>query len=242
MFPTSSTWKHLSSRCYTTTMTVTFNQREELAPTVWQYTFAPERPVDFVAGQYATFHVLQPLPDSRGPSRTFTLTSLPGEASISFVAKFIAPLSPYKQALQALQPGDKLRIDDAMGDLVLPKSVEAPLVFIAGGIGMASYASMLTLLTRQKEQRSIFLFYALRNRREQIFRELSLAYPLELLQTIIAPNRLSAQEILDSTPPSALIYLSGSQKFVEGLRTDLLALSVSASRIVYDYFDGYTEL
>jgi len=223
-------------------MRLRFSEREELAPYIWQYHFQPERPVDFVAGQYADFHFLTPLYDPRGQSRTFTLTSLPGEERVSFIVRFGDPLSPYKQALAALQPGDELRLDEAMGDLVLPKLASTPLVFIAGGIGLASFASMLQLLTNQREQRPIFLFYALRSRREQILSELLSGYPLELKQLVYAPNRLTAQEIVDSTPPQSLYYLSGSQRFVEGLRADLTALGTPHEQIVFDYFDGYAEL
>jgi len=223
-------------------MTICFERREELAPTIWQYYFRPERPIDFVAGQYAEFQLLQPLGDPRGQQRTFTLTSLPDDELVSFVVKCTAPLSPYKQALAQLQPGTELRLGEAMGDLILPKLSSQPLVFVAGGIGMASFASMLTLLSRRQEQREIYLFYALRSRREQIYRELIDGYPLALKQLIYAPNRLQAEEIASSTPPDALVYLSGSQRFVEGLRSDLAALGTPHERIVFDYFDGYAEL
>lgn len=223
-------------------MQVRFVKREELAPYIWRYSFATDTPYDFVAGQYTDFHIPSPLTDPRGRSRVFTLTSLPGENELSFVAKFLEPMSPYKQALQALKPGDELKLDDAMGDLVLPKLASVPLVFVAGGIGMASFVSMLAQLTRDKEERQIFFFYALRSRTEVIYRDLIEGYPLAHKQFVYAPNRLQAEEILATTPPDALIYLSGSQKFVEGLRADLEALGIDRSRIVFDYYDGYAEL
>jgi ferredoxin-NADP reductase len=223
-------------------MMIRFVRREELAPTIWQYYFTAERQVDFVAGQYAEFQLLGDFNDPRGRARTFTLTSLPDDEQLSFIVKIVAPLSPYKQVLTRLTAGDEVRIGDAMGDLILPKLLSQPLVFVAGGIGMASFVSMLTLLTKRQEQRDIYLFYALRSRREQIYSELTNGYPLALKQLIYAPNRLSAQEIIDSTPPNALIYLSGSQRFVEGLRAELAALGVAHEQIVFDYFDGYAEL
>lgn len=223
-------------------MKVFFERREEIAPGIWQYWFRPERTPDFVPGQYVDLHLAGVPDDPRGPSRTFSITSLPTDPSVTFVLKHFELQTPYKHALQALQPGDEARIDDAMGDVVLPKSPDIPLVFAAGGIGLASFASIFQDLLARREERQIFLFYTLRSRREQIFRELTDAYPLALNDIIIAPNRLSAQHIKDSTPPEALIYLSGSQKFVEGLRTDLAALGTPHEQIIFDYFDGYTEL
>jgi len=229
-------------RWYTTSMQVFFERRKELAPGIWQYYFRPERTVDFVPGQYVDVYISSTVNDPRGTSRTFSLTSLPSDSSISFITKHFELQTPYKQALQHLAEGDSVRIGEAMGDLVLPKSPDTPLVFVAGGIGMASYASMLKDLLNRKEERPVFLFYVLRSRREQIFRELTDAYPLALKDIALAPNRVSGQDIIDTTPPNALVYLSGSQNFVEGLQTELESLGVPRSRIVFDYYDGYVEL
>lgn len=223
-------------------MKLWFVRRQELAPDIWEYYFRPERPVDVIPGQYADFHLTGLLNDPRGQSRTFSLTSLPDDPLVSFVARFTPPLSPYKQALQALQPETELRMDDAMGDLVLPKLPTIPLVFVAGGIGIASFAAMFKQLLHDREERQLFLFYALRARNQYIYRDIISSYPLALNSTTIAPHRLAATEIIGSTPPDALLYLSGSQRFVEGLRTDLGALGVAHERIVFDYFDGYAEL
>jgi ferredoxin-NADP reductase len=223
-------------------MQVFFERRQEVAPGIWQYWFRPERPVDFVPGQYVDLQLTGVIGDPRGASRVFSFTSLPSDPSVSFVLKHFELQTPYKHRLQALQPDDTATINDAMGDLVLPKSPAVPLVFVAGGIGIASFASMLQDLLARREERQIFFFYALRSRREQIFRDLTDGYPLALKSIAIAPNRLTGQEIVDSTPPDAQIYLSGSQKFVEGLRTDLAGLDIAHEQIVFDYFDGYAEL
>lgn len=224
-------------------MRVNFVQRRELAPFIWQYDFRPEGSYSYIAGQYADFHFVKPLRhDPRGQSRTFTLTSLPGDNLLSFVVKFPSPCSPYKQALQQLQPGDEMRVNEALGDLVLPKLSSVPLVFMAGGIGMASFAGMLQQLLQAKEERPIYFFYMLRSRTDQIFRELTDAYPLQLKQIILAPNKLHAQEVLDSVPPNSLLYISGTQRYTEALRDEFEQLGTPRSSIVFDYYDGYAEL
>lgn len=223
-------------------MQVRFEQREEIAPSIWQYQFRPEQTVDFVPGQYIDLFLRDVAHDPRGGSRTFSITTLPTDPSFAFITKHFELQTPYKHTLQQLTKDASAHISDAMGDLVLPKSTDIPLVFVAGGIGIASYASMLRDLLVRKEERPVFLFYAMRSRREQLFRELTDAYPLQLFDIVLSPNRLTAQEIIDSTPPEALLYLSGSQHFVEELRTDLEELGVLRSRIIFDYYDGYVEL
>jgi len=216
--------------------------REELAPAIWQYYFRSARPLDFVPGQYADFVLPNVHGDPRGPSRVYTMTSLPGEKLVSFVLKMPEPHSAHKQALIELKPGDPAQVRESMGDLILPKDPNQPLVFIAGGIGMAAYVSMLKHLLQRREERQIYFFYSLRTRQEQIFKELLASYPLKLNTLTITPNRLTGKQVVDSTPPDAFIYISGGQKFVEELRINLEYLGKPRSSIVFDYFDGYAEL
>jgi len=223
-------------------MKVFFERRVELAPSIWEYFFRPERPIDFVPGQYAGLSLPGVTGDPRGSRRVFTFTSLPSDELASFVLKIPEPHTQYKEILSHLSPGTECKIDDAMGDLILPKSPAQPLVYIAGGIGVASYASMFKQLLAAKEERPIYFFYAMRSRTEQIFRELCDAYPLQLKQLVYAPNRLTAQEIKDSTPPDSFLYLSGSQRFVESLKSELESLGTPRSSIVFDYYDGYVDL
>jgi len=223
-------------------MRLSFVKREELVPTIWEYFFKPERPIDYVPGQYVDIFLDDVRDDPRGKNRVFTLTSLPTDEFISFVVQFPEPHSIYKQHLELLQEGDPARCNNAMGDLILPKDPARPLVFIAGGIGVASYASMFKKLLAKREERPIFFFYALRSKYEQIFKDLTNAYPLQLKTVAIAPNRLTAKQIVDSTPPDALIYISGSQRFVEGLRLSLETLDKERNDIVFDYYDGYVDL
>ncbi|MBC7581410.1 FAD-dependent oxidoreductase [Aeromicrobium sp.] len=223
-------------------MQLTFVKREELSPCVWEYYFKPERAIDYVPGQYIDVILDNVEDDPRGRGRVFTLTSLPSDELLSFVVKFQEPVSLYKQYLELLQEGDRAHCNNAMGDLILPKDTARPLVFVAGGIGIASYASMLKKMLAKREERDVYLFYALRSKYEQIFKDLLNSYPLQLKTIVIAPNRLSAQQIMHSSPPNALIYLSGSERFVEGLSQNLETLGVDQSQMVYDYFEGYDEL
>jgi ferredoxin-NADP reductase len=223
-------------------MQLSFEKREELAPTIWKYYFRPERPLDFVPGQYLSVGIPTVQNDPRGSSRVYTLTSQPADELMSFVLKVPEPHSPHKEALIQLQPGDHAQCNESMGDLILPKDASQPLVFVAGGIGIASFVSILEYLLVRKEERQIFMFYALRERQEQIYTDLLNSYPLALKTIVISPNRLTAQQIIDSTPPEALLFISGSQRFVEELRLNFEQLGKPRSQIVFDYYDGYTEL
>lgn len=161
---------------------------------------------------------------------------------LSFIVKILDPHSLYKSALSELASGAMVTVGESMGDLVLPKDPRQPLIFVAGGIGIASYASVLKQLTASKEIRSISLFYSLRDSKELILSDLIDGYSFQTKQIIVAPEQLSAAQVKKNVPEGALVYISGSQNFVEVLRTDLEALGVPRAQIVFDYYDGYAEL
>jgi ferredoxin-NADP reductase len=226
-------------------MRVFFEKREELTTNVWHYFFLPERPLGYIPGQYVDFRIPHENPDNRGTSRTFTLTSLPSEKHLSFAVKFEEPSSTYKRALMALKPGDAVTITDAMGDVVLPKSSNVPLTFAAGGLGVASFVSMMRWLTEQNEQRDINLLYAIRDPSVLLFREVFDAYQFPIGLKLFSPTtqRLSAETIAGHAQQDGLIYLSGSERFVESLRDELQNdFKASHEQIIYDFFDGYDDL
>jgi ferredoxin-NADP reductase len=222
-------------------MQVFFESRRELAPTIWEYSFRPARIVDFVPGQYVDVRLPQVKNDPRGSGRTLTIVSLPSEASLRFVVKHSENESFYKQTLSALKPGAEATITDAMGDVVLPKLGSIPLVFVAGGIGLASFISILRSLESSGEHRNISLLYGRRARHELIYPELLKSFPFAHKQLLVSPQRILAKDILAAAGSEAMIYISGSQKFVEELSLQLRQHGIGNERIVFDYFDGYRD-
>lgn len=228
-------------------MHVVFEQKQELVPGIWEFYFKPERPLDYIPGQYVDLRLPHEHADNRGASRTFSLTSLPDEPFISFAVKIETPCSTYKQVLRALQPGDTATITDAMGDVVLPKDPRVPLVFVAGGLGIASFVSSTRWLTKHKERRPITLLYAVRNEGDILFEDIFNAYQFPIKRTLFTPGqrpvRISAALIAEQLVPDSLLYISGSERFVEGLRQELQRdFGVPNEKIIYDFFDGYSEL
>lgn len=223
-------------------MQMQFLGKKRVTGSVWQYDFTPERPLDYIPGQYVAVHLPQVENDARGKSRTFSLTSLPSERLLSFVSYYPEPATPYKQILQSLRPGDMGTVDDAMGDVILPKLPTVPLLFIAGGIGMASYVSMLRELQRTNETRHIDLLYALRHPEDDAFADLVDSFPFASKQRFVRPERLHLRNVRPLVAPDTLIYLSGSQDFVESLRAGLRENGTPNSRVIFDFFDGYADL
>jgi ferredoxin-NADP reductase len=223
-------------------MIAVFVRREELAPGIWQCFLVPERPLQYVAGQYLEIRLDDISNDPRGPGRTMTLTSLPSESEISFVYRFDLPASPHKQKMHSMQPGTRVYLGDVMGDLVLPKLPSVPLVYVAGGIGMASFTGMMRELQQNNETRTVHLFYSLRSEHDDAFRKQVDTFPFTSRQRFIRPNYLNADDVAKVTTDDSLVYISGSERFVIGLRNSLHALGYGHQQIIFDFFDGYKEL
>jgi ferredoxin-NADP reductase len=218
---------------------IVFLGRTELAPGVWKFDFRPLRPIEFVPGQYSHL-ALRSVPHER--ARAFTWISHPTEPVLSFITRLDNPASEYKQALFALQPGDPCHIDEPMGDAVLPRLATTPLVFAAQGIALASYVSIFTECVQSDLPHPITLFWARRGEDNPLEKLIPGEVPNLTRHNILYPERLSANDILAHVEPTSLLYLSGSQVFVETLGAELEVAGLLRERIIYDYYEGYASL
>ena len=234
-------------------------QWENQSQTIGSFFFQPDAPFYFTPGQYTSFISPHDDPDKRGQSRTMTLTSLPSDKFISMTTKFIpGKSSSYKQSLLALQPGDAAAITDAMGDLVLPLDDSIPLVFVAGGVGIASYVSIIRWLAERHDGRDITLLYSVSRVGDILFQTDFNSYSDGTLRKILftsdqsfassqwsgehIPGRITARHIMEYASPNAQIYLSGGESMVEGLHHSLEKdFGVPQYRLVFDFFDGYND-
>lgn len=217
--------------------------KTQLAADIWEFRFVRPTGYDYIAGQYAQFHFPDLTDDQRGNMRTMSFTSHPDDDYLAFVTRLPETASPYKRHLATLQPSDNTVVDGALGDLILPRATNRPLIFVAGGIGIASFISMLTEVTKSTEERPITLLYALRGAEEKLFGEQLARFPFVSYRDYIAPERVDASTILSVAEQAyePLYYLSGTERFVEGLRHDLMHAGLSDSQIAFDYFTGYSE-
>ena len=106
--------------------------------------FAFERPAgfEFTAGQYLTITLHDPLyTDEKGNSRTFSIASPPQDAGRLVIATRMTG-SALKRSLAEAPLGTPVSIFGPAGDFTLGPD-PTPVVFIAGGIGITPFRSML---------------------------------------------------------------------------------------------------
>lgn len=220
------------------------------ADNIRTFFFKPEKPVHYTAGQFAEWRLEHSKPDNRGVKRWFTISSPPSSEFVTITTKHTAEHgSSFKKALFAMKPGDEIQMSDPMGDFVLPKLIQTPLVFVAGGIGITPFHSILGWLSDNKEERPIKLLYGVSNEDEIIFQDTFDKAGVHATIVVSDPEpawggergRLTAELIvgLEKLSEDTLIYVSGPEPMVEALEKDLKKAGIKKSQLVLDLFPNY---
>jgi ferredoxin-NADP reductase len=100
--------------------------------------------------------------DDEGNARTFSLAASPNhKETIMFATRMRS--SAFKNNLKNMPLGTILDITAAQGSFTLGKTPSKPVVFLAGGIGITPFRSMVEWAVEQKNHVPVSLFYSNRN-------------------------------------------------------------------------------
>jgi ferredoxin-NADP reductase/Na+-translocating ferredoxin:NAD+ oxidoreductase RnfD subunit len=226
---------------------LTLKEKIRLTPDTFDFVFSPDRRINFTPGQYMEFTLEHPNSDSRGNRRYLSLASSPTENNIRIGVKFGSPPSSFKKNLLSLMPGQKVFAGQLIGDFTMPKNVKKKLVFVAGGIGVTPFRSMLKYLIDKKQKRDIVVIYLVRNRDEFVYTQV-LKQAQDDLGVKVIYNESSTQGHVDAPIIMGEIpdfrdrtfYVSGGHGVVSSFESILKVLQVPKRQIVTDYFPGFT--
>ncbi len=238
-----------------TTLALKLKGRVLLAPDTYEFIFSRPRKLAFAPGQYMEWTLGLQGPDSRGNRRYFTLASAPTENDLRLGIKFAKHSSSFKQAMLAMGKNDEIVASQLAGDFVLPEDPKQPCVFIAGGIGVTPFRSMIQYLLDTHQRRRITLFYASRSAGEIVYkpvfdraeRELGIRTVYTLTDTGNPPpnwegriGRISPEWIQKLVPDyrGCRFYISGPVSMVVDFQRTLQRLGVPPGQIKTDYFPG----
>lgn len=203
--------------------------------------FRPECPLRHIAGQFIELTLPHADMDSRGYKRWFTISSAPGHELFTITARLASHSSSFKRTLWGLQTGDEVDISEPMGDFVLPKDAARRLVFVAGGIGITPFHSIIQWLEDTKQSREIQFVYSVRQADDKIFWEL---FNKEYIQrtALIGESRLTAKEInkLIGGIADKQIFISGPEPMTEAIVEQFKQdFGLTQDQLITDYFPGY---
>ncbi len=231
---------------------LTLERIEKKAHGCFDYVFASNRPVSFAAGQYLDWTMDVTKPDDRGNRRSFTIASAPSEDKLRLGVKFYAQPSAFKKSLLAMKPGDVIYGSQLAGSFVLPKSHDEKLAFIAGGIGVTPFRSMIQHMVDEQQKRSVVLLYGNNKANEIAYSDVFNQAERELgLRTVYAVAEDAKHNMHSGFIDAALIqrempdykdrtfYISGPRGMVVKFQKTLGELGISKSRIKTDFFPGF---
>jgi len=223
-------------------MKLTLKEKRPEIEGVKTFIFEPEAPINWQPGQYMHYVLDHPNPDDRGTERYFTIASAPFEKHIQITTRFDGEReSSFKQALDAMNPGDQIEADGPRGSFTLREG-EHHHVFVAGGIGITPYRSMLAQLEHEGRDVRIDLLYANRDNNfvfgEELKRMQQSHPSFQILEFV--DRRIGEpdfQKYLNYQ--SAVFYLSGPRSMVEAYEGLMAEQGIDKSVVMTDYFPGY---
>ena len=210
--------------------------------------------VEFKAGQYFWVTLLDPpYDDEKGPRRHITAVTSPNDRGVLGLATRVRE-SAFKRSLAELPVGSEADVEQPKGEFLLPEDTQQPYVFIAGGIGITVFRSMLRYIAEENLPHRVTLVYSNRDRESTAFleelHELEQAIPnLRVVFTMTddpgwdgETRRIDApmlRDHLDADLGSFTYLIAGPPKMVEAMEGLLIAEGVPETQIRPERFSGY---
>ncbi len=211
---------------------------------------------EFKPGQFANFTLDSVITtDPGGITRTLSIASAPHEKDLMVAMRMRD--TGFKRIANELPIGASFLLEGPYGNLILHMDTARPAVFLAGGIGITPFRSMIRHATEVGSAHKIFLFYSIRRIEEgaflnelQEFQELNPRF--NFIPTITHPDRVPrdwrgelghiTEPMLNRWLPASqapIFYIAGPPGMVDGMRQMLCDALVSEDDIRAEEFAGY---
>ena len=230
--------------------------RDEVAEGTMAFYFEKPSRFDFKPGQSADLTLSNPPEtDAEGNTRTFSIASPPCENQLMFATRMRD--TAFKRSLRKVPLGTEVKIDLPMGSFTLHKNSSKAAVFLAGGIGITPFLSIVRQADHDRLPQKLHLFYS--NQRPEDAAFLDVLQMLEKtnpnFQLVCTMTEMSKstkewkgetgqinQEMLSrnlSDLQGPIYYIAGPPAMVADLRKMLVAANVDEDDIRTEDFPGY---
>lgn len=231
-------------------------RRERVAEATMAFYFSKPSGFRHEAGQSVVMTLVDPPEtDGEGDSRAFTIASAPHEPELMIATRMRD--TAFKRVLGAAPIGAAVRLDGPHGAMVLHDELDRPAVFLAGGIGITPFLSMVRHVVRQRMAHRIRLFYANRRPEDAAFlselQEMEVLAPgYRLIAVMSEPEgsalrwsgetghigrELLARHLTDLKSP--IYYFAGPPAMTAAMRAMLQEIGVGEQAMRYEEFYGY---
>lgn len=224
------------------------DEAKDIVSFVWQ----PEKNIDYKPGQYFYFTLPSlSIPDARGATRHFTLSSSPTETGFIQNTTKIRQESGYKETLSNLPIGTLIEGEGPNGTFVFDENEKGPELFIAGGIGITPFRSMIKYISDKNLQTQIYLLYTDTNEEDFAFKDelenVIKSHPNIHIEFIVS----SREGHLDETKINGYLtkwnlgakdftwWLCGPPPMVDAMEKIMGSLQIPFGKVRVEKFTGY---
>jgi ferredoxin-NADP reductase len=210
--------------------------------------------VDFRPGQYFFVTLLDPpYEDDKGPRRHISVVTSPTERGVLGLCTRLRDTA-FKRSLEELPLGAEVEVEPPKGKFVLPEDTSRPYVFVAGGIGITVFRSMLRYVADESLPYRITLVYSNRNVAETAFleelRELERGNPdFRLVLTMTddpewdgESRRIDAdffRDYLGEQLNDVTYLVAGPPGMVGAMKEALAEAGVAEEHVIAENYSGY---
>ncbi len=238
--------------------TLPFLNKEQESKDAYTFYFdrSSVKDFDFIAGNYIRITLTIPTPDDRGNSRYFSITSSPLDKNhLTVTARIIQ--SAFKKTLWSLEPGTEVQFFGPVGRFLLDETDTRQHVFLAGGIGITPFHSMLLYAAQKNLTTPMTLFVSFSTVEDMVFHDefmrIATEHPnIKVVYTITKPEESQkpwagetgriTKELISkyvSSPTSALYYMAGPVAMVMSMEEMIKGLNIPQEQVKKEQFSGY---
>lgn len=233
-------------------------RKEIVAEGTMLFRFTKPEGFSFLAGQSIDLTLVDPPEtDAEGVTRAYSLCSAPQEKELAIATRMRD--TAFKRVLGSLAPGAPLTFDGPFGSFFLHENARRPAVFLAGGIGITPFRSIILDWAARALPHSLFLFYS--NRRPEDAPFLAELQAISRPQFTLIATMTNAEQsaepwegergyidaaMVEKHVPrpkekgdSPIYYLAGPLAMVTAMRAMLGGMGVSGDDIRFEEFSGY---
>jgi ferredoxin-NADP reductase len=219
-------------------------EKKQETKDVTSFIFQSPEKIQWLPGQYLHYVLHHEPTDDRGSDRWFTNSAAPFENNIRITTRYATEVSStFKQKLFSLKEGKSIEFSVISGDFTLDVP-EDNHVFIAGGIGVTPFRSILKQLDHDKKPINVTLLYANRDQ-DVVFKDeleaIAANNPGLKIHYVFSPEHVDENKIRELVPDimTPIFYVSGPEPMVDALSETLKKMGIKEEHIKGDWFPGY---
>jgi ferredoxin-NADP reductase len=231
-------------------------RREEVAEGTMAFHFEKPSEFNFKAGQFADVTLTDPPEtDAEGNTRTFSIASPPFENELVFTTRMRD--TAFKRSLRKVPLATEVKIGSAAGSFILHENRAKAAVFIAGGIGITPFLSIVWQANKDRLPQDLYLFYSNRRPEDAAFLDSLQAWETTNLnfrlictmtemsksksewkgETALIDKQMLERHLLLLQGP--IYYIAGPPTMVASLRQTLVSAGIEEGEIRSEEFAGY---